>query len=177
LLFGFKEKVSFRSLLFGFVILYITKCYKVNSSFKEKVSIRYEFVTGLRWLRASSPAKLRPPFVQICVMNLFPMLRARLGISIRSTGDKLKFGLLTIFPCVQLVFIKATTVPREASKAQKSSCPAITLSRASTSPSMCSKVPDRFSTEGSNFSELAPTELKTCFSHYTHRLPKSTHLS
>jgi hypothetical protein len=39
---------SFGSLLFGFVVLYITKRYKVNSSFKEKVSTRYEFITGLR---------------------------------------------------------------------------------------------------------------------------------
>jgi hypothetical protein len=44
-------------------------------------------------------------------MNLFPMLRARLGISIRSAGDKLKFGLLTIFPCAQPDFMKATVVP------------------------------------------------------------------
>jgi hypothetical protein len=43
--------------------------------------------------------------------------------------------------------------------------------------SMCSKVPGRSSTKGLNFSELAPTELKTCFSCCTHRLPKSTHLS
>jgi hypothetical protein len=50
-------------------------------------------------------------------MNLFPILRARLGISIKSAGDKLKFGLLTIFPCVQPVFMKATDVPREASRA------------------------------------------------------------
>jgi hypothetical protein len=82
------------------------------------------------------------------------MLRARLGISIRSAGDKLKFGLLTIFPCMQLDFMKATAVPREASRAQKSPCPAITSSRASTSPSMCSKVPGRSSIEGLHFSEL-----------------------
>jgi hypothetical protein len=62
-------------------------------------------------------------------MNLFPILRARLGISIRSTGDKLKFGLLIIFTCVQPDFMKATAVPREASRAQKSACPAITSSR------------------------------------------------
>jgi hypothetical protein len=104
-------------------------------------------------------------------MNLFPILRARLGISIKSTGDKIKFGLLTIFPCVQPDFMKATAVPREASRAQKSACPAIT------SPSMCSKVSGRFSTEGLNFSALAPTELKTCFSRYRHWLPKSTHFS
>jgi hypothetical protein len=110
-------------------------------------------------------------------MNLFPMLRARLGISVKSGGDKLKFGLLTIFPCVQPDFMKATAVPREASRAHKLSYPAITSSRASTSPSMCSKVPGRSSTEGLNFSELAPTELKTYFSRCTHRLPKSRHLS
>jgi hypothetical protein len=110
-------------------------------------------------------------------MNLFPILRARLGISIKSAGDKLKFGLVTIFPCVQPDFIKATAVPREASRAQKSACPAITSSSASTSPSMCLKVSGRFSTEGLNFSALAPTELKTYFSRCRHWLPKSTHFS
>jgi hypothetical protein len=39
---------SFGSLLFSFVVLYITKRYKVNSSFKEKVSTKYEFIIGLR---------------------------------------------------------------------------------------------------------------------------------
>jgi hypothetical protein len=105
------------------------------------------------------------------------MLRARLGISVKSAGDKMKLGLLTIFPCVQPVFMKAIVVPQEARRAQKSPCPAITSSSASTSPSICSKVTGRSSTEGSNFSELAPTELKTCFSRCTHRLPKSRHLS
>jgi hypothetical protein len=95
-----------------------------------------------------SQAMFRLLFIQICVMNLFPMLRARLGISVKSGGDKLKFGLLTIFPCVQPDFMKATAVPREASRAHKLSYPAITSSRASTSPSMCSKVPGRSSTEG-----------------------------
>ena len=95
----------------------------------------------------------------------------------KSAGDRLKFGLFTIFLCVQPAFIKATAVPREASRAQKSPCPAITSSSASTSPSICSKVTGRSSTEGSNFSKLAPTELKTCFSRCTHRLPKSRHLS
>jgi hypothetical protein len=98
-------------------------------------------------------------------------------MSVKSAGDKLKLGLLRIFPCLQPVFMKAIAVPREASRAQKSSCPAITSPSASTSPSMCSKVPGRSSTEGSNFSELAPTELKTYFSYCTHRLPKSIPLS
>jgi hypothetical protein len=57
-------------------------------------------------------------------------------MSSKSAGDRLKFGLFTIFPCVQPAFMKATAVPREASKAQKSPCPAITSSRASTSPSI-----------------------------------------
>jgi hypothetical protein len=35
-------------LLFGFDILYITKRYKVNTNLKEKVSNRYECITGLR---------------------------------------------------------------------------------------------------------------------------------
>ena len=65
-------------------------------------------------------------------MNLFPMLRARLGMSVKSVGDKLKLGMFTIFPCAQPVFMKATVVPREASRAQKSPCPAITSSSAST---------------------------------------------
>jgi hypothetical protein len=95
-----------------------------------------------------------------------------LGISAKSVGDKLKFDLFTIFPCMQPAFIKATAVPREASRAQKSPCLAITSSRASTSLSICSKVLGKSSTEGSNFLELAPTELKTCLSHYTQRLPK-----
>jgi hypothetical protein len=57
-------------------------------------------------------------------------------MSSKSAGDRLKFGMFTIFPCVQPAFMKATDVPREASRAQKSPCPAITSSRASTSPSI-----------------------------------------
>jgi hypothetical protein len=86
------------------------------------------------------------------------MLRARLGISIKSAADKLKFGLFTILPCVQPAFRKAVAMPREAIRAQKSVCPLITSSRASTSPSIYSKVLGRFSAEGENFSELAPIE-------------------
>jgi hypothetical protein len=119
---------------------------------------------------------LRPPFVHTSFINLFPMLRERLGISTRSAGDKLKLGLLTIFPCVQPDFRKATVVPLEAIRAQKSPCLAIISSRASTSPSICSKAPGRFSVEGLNFSQLAPTELKICFSRCTHQLLNSRHL-
>jgi hypothetical protein len=41
---------------------------------------------------------LRPPFVHTSFINLFAMLRARLGILSKSAGDKLKLGLLTTFP-------------------------------------------------------------------------------
>jgi hypothetical protein len=57
-------------------------------------------------------------------------------MSSKSAGDRLKFGLFKIFPCVQPAFMKATVVPREANKAQKSPCPAITSLRASTSLSI-----------------------------------------
>jgi hypothetical protein len=162
---------SFGLLTFGIVILHTATQYKVKSNYK-RASNRYKYHTSLRWLRASSPAKFRPPFVQICVINLFPILRDRLGISTRSARDILKFGLFTIFPCVQPAFIKATAVPREASRAQKSPCPAITSLSASTLLSICSKVLGKSSTEGSIFLELAPTELKTCLSRCTQRLPK-----
>jgi hypothetical protein len=68
-------------------------------------------------------------------------------------------------------------MPREASRAQKSPCPAITSSSVSTSPSICLKVLDMFSTEGVNFSALAPIELKTFFNRCTQRLPKFRHMS
>jgi hypothetical protein len=104
------------------------------------------------------------------------MLRASLGMSTKSVEDRLKVGLLTIFSCVQPAFRNAAAVSREASRAQKSPCPAITSSSASTSPSMCSKVLDMFSVEGVNFSALAPTELKTFFNRCTQRLPKPRHM-
>jgi hypothetical protein len=119
---------------------------------------------------------LRPRFVYTSFINLFPMLRARLGISTRSARDKLKLGLLTTFPCVQSDFRKAKAVPREATRAQKSPCPAIISSRSPISPSICSKAPDKSLAEGLNFSQLAPTELKICFSRCTHRLLNSKHL-
>jgi hypothetical protein len=104
------------------------------------------------------------------------MLRASLGMSTKSIGDRLKVGLFTIFSCVQPAFINATVVPREASKAQKSPCLDITSSSASTSPSMCSKVFGISSAEGVNSSELAPTELKTLFNRCTQRLSKFKHM-
>jgi hypothetical protein len=104
------------------------------------------------------------------------MPRASLGISTKSVEDRLKVGLFTIFACVQPAFRNVAAVPREASRAQKSPCPAITSSSTSTSPSMCSKVLDMFSAEGVNFSALAPTELKTFFNRCTQRLPKPKHM-
>jgi hypothetical protein len=88
----------------------------------------------------------------------------------------LKVGQFTIFACVQPAFRNAAAVPREASRAQKSPCPAITSSSASTSPSMCSKVLDMFSAERVNFSALDLTELKTFFNRCTQRLPKLRHM-
>jgi hypothetical protein len=167
--------VCFGLLTFGIITLYTTKQYKVKSNYK-RVNNRYKYSTGLSRLRASSLANSRPPLAQICVINLLPMLRAILGMSTKSDGDGLKFGLFTIFVCVQPAFKNAAAVPREASRAQKSSCPAITSSSASTLPSICSKVLDMFLAEVVNFSALTPTELKTFFSHCTQRLPKSRHV-
>jgi hypothetical protein len=80
-------------------------------------SNRYKFHTSLSKLQASSPAKSRPPFAQICVINLLTMLRASLGISTKSVEDRLKVGLFTIFACVQPTFKNAAAVPQEASRA------------------------------------------------------------
>jgi hypothetical protein len=108
-------------------------------------------------------------------MNIFPILWASLGISIKSDGDRQKVGLFTVFACVHPAFKNAVVVPREASKAQKSPCPAITSSSASTSFSICLKVFDMSSDEGAISSELTPTELKTPFNRCTQRLPNSKH--
>jgi hypothetical protein len=105
------------------------------------------------------------------------MLRASPGISTKYVEDMLKVDLFTIFACVQPSFKNAAAVSREASRVQKSPCPAITSSSASTSPSICSKVLDIFSAEGVNFSTLATTELKTFFNRCTQRLPKFRHMS
>jgi hypothetical protein len=90
-------------LTFGIVILYTTKQYKVKSNYK-KASNRYKYRTGFSRLQASSLANSRPPFAQICVINLLPMLRAILGRSTKSDADRLKFGLFKFFACVQPAF-------------------------------------------------------------------------
>jgi hypothetical protein len=135
-----------------------------------------KFHTGLSKFRASSLASSRPPFAQICFINMFPMLRASSRISTKSVGDRLKVGLFTVFACVQPAFKNVAAVPREASKAHKSPCSAITSSRASTSFSIWSKVLDMSSAEGVISSELAPTELKTFFNRCTQLLPNCRHL-
>jgi hypothetical protein len=70
----------------------------------------------------------------------------------------------------------AAVVPREANRAQKSLCPVITSSSASTSFSMCSKALRISSVEGAISSELAPTELNIPFSRFVQRVAKSVHL-
>jgi hypothetical protein len=92
-------EMCFGLLTFGIVILYTTKQYKVKSNYK-RVSNRYKYSTGLSKLRASSLANSRPPFTQIYVINLLPMFQALLGMSTKSNGDRLKFGLCTIFACI-----------------------------------------------------------------------------
>jgi hypothetical protein len=107
---------------------------------------------------ALSPASSRPPFAQIWVINLFPMLGASTGISTKSDGDRPKFGLLTALTWLHPVFMKATVVPREATSAQKSLWPVMTSSRTSTSFSICSSVLGISSKEGVTYSDAAPTE-------------------
>jgi hypothetical protein len=109
-------------------------------------------------------------------MNLFLILRASPGILIRSRGDRLKFGLFTVFACIHPAFKNAAAVPREANRTQKSPCPVITSSSASTSFSMCLKVSDISLAEGAISLELAPTELKTHFKRCTQWLANSKHL-
>jgi hypothetical protein len=73
-------------------------------------------------------------------------------------------------------FINVAVVPREATRAQKSLCPVITSSRASTSFSICSKVLGISSAEGFISLEVAPTELNIPFNRLMHRVAKSEHL-
>jgi hypothetical protein len=52
-------------------------------------------------------------------MNLFPMLRASLGIFLMSAGEIAKVGLLTSLKCLHPAFVKMLAVPRR-SLARKS---------------------------------------------------------
>ena len=102
-----------------------------------------------------------------------PILRASPGILTKFDGDRLKFGLFTVLACVHPAFKNAAVVPREANRAQKSPCPAMTSSSASTSFSICLKVFYISSAEGAR---LAPTELKIPFNRCTQRVANSEHL-
>jgi hypothetical protein len=94
------------------------------------------------------------------------MLRASPGISTKSDDERLKVGLLTILALVHLTFKNVAAVPREANREQKSLCPVITSSSASTSFSICLKALGISSAEGVISSELAPTELNIPFSQF-----------
>jgi hypothetical protein len=127
--------------------------------------------------RASFPASSRPPFAQIWVINLLPMLRALAGISTRSDGERLKFGLLTAVAWLHPAFMKAAAVPREATSAQKSPWLIMTLSRTSTSFSTHSSAPGTSSAERLASSDAAPTELNILFNQAVHWIAKLKHLS
>jgi hypothetical protein len=91
------------------------------------------------------------------------MLRASAGMSTRSDGDRLKFGLLTALAWLHLAFMKAAVVPRETTSAQKSSLPVMTSSRTSTSFSLYSSALGISSAEGLPYSDAAPTKLNILF--------------
>jgi hypothetical protein len=127
--------------------------------------------------RASFPTNSRPPFAQIWVINLLPMLRASAGISTRSDGERLKFGLLTALAWLHPAFMKAAVVPQEATSAQKSSWPVMTSSRTSTSFSTHSSASRISSAERLTSSDATPTELNILFNRAVHWLAKLKHLS
>jgi hypothetical protein len=52
-------------------------------------------------------------------MNLFPMLRASLGIFLMSAGEIAKVGLLTSLKCLHPAFANMLDIPQAATKAQK----------------------------------------------------------
>jgi hypothetical protein len=104
------------------------------------------------------------------------MLRASPGILIKSDGDRLKFVLFTILACMHPTFKNAAAMPQEANRAQKSPCPIITSTSASTSFSICSKDFGISSAEGAISSELAPTELNIPFNRCTQWVANSEHL-
>ena len=104
------------------------------------------------------------------------MLWASLGISTKSVGDRLKVGLFTIFVCVQLAFRNVAAVPREASRAQKSPCPAITSSSASTAFNVFEGAWYVFSWRGKFFS-AGPNWVKNFFqSLYATAAKTQTHV-
>jgi hypothetical protein len=78
---------------------------------------------------------------------------------IRSVGDILKFGLLTVLAWLHLALMKAAVVPQEATSAQKSLWLVMTSSRTSTCFSMHSSALGISSAERLASSDAALTEL------------------
>jgi hypothetical protein len=89
-------------------------------------------------------------------------------MSIRSAGDRPKFGLLTALAWLHPAFMKVASVPREATSTQKSSWPVMTSSRTSTSFSMHSSALGMSSAERLASSDAAPTELNILFNRAAH---------
>jgi hypothetical protein len=104
------------------------------------------------------------------------MVRASAGISTRSDGERLKFGLLTTLIWLHLALMKAAVVPWEATSAQKSPCPVITLSKTSTSFSTHPRAPGISSAERLTSSDTTPTELKIPLSWAMHWVAELKHL-
>jgi hypothetical protein len=73
--------------------------------------------------------------------------------------------------------MNAAAVPREATRAQKSLCPVMTSSRASTSFSICLRALGISSIEGVISSDAALTELNIAFNRPMHQVAKPKHLS
>jgi hypothetical protein len=109
-------------------------------------------------------------------MNLLPMVRALAGISTRLDGERLKFGLLTTLIWLHLALMKAASVPREATSAQKSPCPVITSSKTSTSFSTHPRALGISSAERLTSSDTTPTEFKIPLSWAMHWVAKLKHL-
>jgi hypothetical protein len=96
------------------------------------------------------------------------MLRALVGMSTRSVGDRLKFDLLTTLAWLHPTFMKVAAVPREATSAQKSPWLVMTSSRTSTSFSMHSSASGISSAKRLASSDVALTELNILFNQAVH---------
>jgi hypothetical protein len=110
-------------------------------------------------------------------MNLLPTTQASVGISTRSDGDRPKFGLFMTLTWLHPAFMNAASMPREATRAQKSLCLVMTSSRASTSFSICLRAPGISSIEGVIYLDADPTELNIPFNRPMHWVAKSKHFS
>jgi hypothetical protein len=135
------------------------------------------FYTSSRRARASSPTSSRSPFAQIWVINLFPTLRALLGILLMTAGEIVKIGLLMSLKFLHLAFANMLAVPRAATKAQKSLCPSITSSNSLISFSTNSSAFGISSVEYFSSPNIAPTELKISRRRREHRAAKLEQVS